>query len=104
MTKEEAEEAGFEPVVGQMPLQASSRALNEDASDGFVRITADGPTEFVLGAQVIASEASELVAEISPVIEMCSKLDRLYTLSRFPKPLWKQELMHQDRLSTLLTN
>ncbi|GAB7017264.1 dihydrolipoyl dehydrogenase [Halostagnicola bangensis] len=75
MTEAEAEEAGFEPVVGTMPMRASGRALSMDESDGFVRIVADEDTGFVLGAQVVAPEASELVAELGLAIEMGAKLE-----------------------------
>ncbi|AHG02154.1 dihydrolipoamide dehydrogenase (plasmid) [Halostagnicola larsenii XH-48] len=75
MTEAEADEAGFDPVVGTMPLRASGRALSMGESDGFVRIVADEETEFVLGAQIVAPEASELVAELGLAIEMGAKLE-----------------------------
>ncbi|MDY6764307.1 MAG: dihydrolipoyl dehydrogenase, partial [Halobacteria archaeon] len=40
MTKEEAQEYGFNPVVGKFPFTASGRALTTGHSDGFVRIVA----------------------------------------------------------------
>jgi dihydrolipoamide dehydrogenase len=75
MTGEEAEAAGFDPVVGQFPLRASGRALSMDDTDGFVRVVADADSEFVLGAQVVAPEASELVAELGLAIEMGAQLE-----------------------------
>jgi len=75
MTETEAREAGFDPVTGQMPLRASGRALSLDETDGFVRIVADGDRGFVLGAQIVAPEASELVAEIALAIELGATLE-----------------------------
>jgi dihydrolipoamide dehydrogenase len=75
MTEADAEEEGFEPVVGQMPMQASGRALTMDETDGFVRIIADDPSGFVLGAQIVAPEASELIAEIGLAIEMGATIE-----------------------------
>jgi dihydrolipoamide dehydrogenase len=75
MTEAEAEDAGFDPVVGQMPLRASGRALTLDEREGFVRVVADGESEFVLGAQIVGPEASELVAEIAVAIEMGATLE-----------------------------
>jgi dihydrolipoamide dehydrogenase len=75
MTADEATEAGFEPVVGQMPMNASGRALTLDEPEGFVRVVADTETEFVLGAQIVAPEASELVAEFALAIEMGARLE-----------------------------
>jgi len=70
LTEAEAEEEGFEPVVGQMPMRASGRALTLDESDGFVRIVADSSSGFVLGAQVVGPEASETIAELGLAVEM----------------------------------
>jgi dihydrolipoamide dehydrogenase len=75
MTEAEAEEAGFSPAVGQMPLRASGRALTVDDTDGFVRVVADSDAGFVLGGQVVGSEASELVAELALAIEMGATLE-----------------------------
>ncbi|RJT00356.1 dihydrolipoyl dehydrogenase [Halococcus sp. IIIV-5B] len=75
MTEEEAEEAGFSPVVGQMPMQASGRALTLGDTDGFTRVVADDNAGFILGAQVVAPEASELIAEFGLAIEMGATLE-----------------------------
>jgi dihydrolipoamide dehydrogenase len=75
MTEADAEAAGFEPVVGEMPLRASGRALTLDDRDGFVRIVADAEDEFVLGARIVAPEASELIAEVGLAIEMGARLE-----------------------------
>ncbi len=75
MTVAEAEEAGFDPITGQMPLRASGRALSLDETDGFVRVVADSDSEFILGAQIVGPEASELVAELTLAIEMGATLE-----------------------------
>jgi len=75
MTESEAAESGFEPVVGQMPMQASGRALTMDEREGFVRVVADEPSGFVLGAQIVGPEASELIAEVGLAIEMGATLE-----------------------------
>ncbi len=77
MTEREAEEAGFDPVVGELPLRASGRALTHDDAEGFVRIVADGTEGFVLGAQIVSPEASELIAEVSLAVEMGATLEDL---------------------------
>ena len=75
MTEAEASEAGFDTVVGQMPLRASGRALTLDEREGFVRVVADGENGFVLGAQIVAPDASEMVAELALAIEMGATLE-----------------------------
>ncbi|WP_255198901.1 dihydrolipoyl dehydrogenase [Halorarius litoreus] len=75
MTEAEAEEAGFDPVVGKMPMGASGRALSMNETDGFVRVVADEETGFVLGGQIVGPEASELVAELALAIELGATLE-----------------------------
>jgi dihydrolipoamide dehydrogenase len=75
LTADEATEEGFEPVVGEMRLRGSGRALTMNEDEGFVRIVADSESEFVLGGQVVAPEASELIAEIGLAIEMGATLE-----------------------------
>jgi dihydrolipoamide dehydrogenase len=75
MTEAAAEEAGYEPVVGRFPFRASGRALTTGHSDGFVRIVADEDSGFILGAQVVGQEASELIAELGLAVEMGATLE-----------------------------
>ncbi|MXR51872.1 dihydrolipoyl dehydrogenase [Halovenus sp. WSH3] len=75
MTEAEAEQAGFDPAVGKMPLRASGRALTLNDRDGFVKVVADAETEFLLGAQIVAPEASELIAELGLAIELGATLE-----------------------------
>jgi len=74
LTEAEAEAEGFDPVVGEMPFNASGRALTVGETDGFVRVvaSADG---FLLGAQIVGPEASELIAEPTLAIEMGATLE-----------------------------
>ncbi|CAI48143.1 dihydrolipoyl dehydrogenase [Natronomonas pharaonis DSM 2160] len=75
LTEAEAEAEGFDPVVGEMPLRASGRALTLGADEGFVRIVADAETGFVLGGQIVGPEAAELVAEVGLAIELGARLE-----------------------------
>ncbi|OYR54465.1 dihydrolipoyl dehydrogenase [Halorubrum halodurans] len=75
MTEADAEDAGFDVAVGEMPFRASGRALTTGHSDGFVRIVADADEGFVLGAQIVGPEASELIAEVGLAIELGATLE-----------------------------
>ncbi len=75
LSAEEAESEGFDPVVGEMGLTGSGRALTLGDNEGFVRIVADGETEFILGARIVAPNASELIAEVGLAIEMGARLE-----------------------------
>ncbi len=75
LTEDEAREEGFEPAVGKFPFSASGRALTTGDSEGFVRVVADEESSFLLGAQIVGPEASELVAELGLAIEMGATLE-----------------------------
>ena len=75
LTESEAEEEGFDPVVGEFPLRASGRALTTGDSEGVVRVVADEPSGFVLGATIVGPDASELIAEPTLAIEMGATLE-----------------------------
>ncbi|WP_435146080.1 dihydrolipoyl dehydrogenase [Halobaculum sp. P14] len=75
LTEAEAADQGFDPVVGETPLRANGRALTLNDTDGFVRVVAEADAGFLLGAQIVAPEASELVAEAALAIEMGATLE-----------------------------
>ncbi len=75
MTEAEAEDAGFTPKIGEFPMRASGRALTTGESEGFVRIVAEEEAGFVLGAQIVGPEASELIAECALAVEMGATLE-----------------------------
>ncbi|MEF8826061.1 MAG: dihydrolipoyl dehydrogenase [Halapricum sp.] len=77
LTREDAEKAGYTPTVGQMSLAGNGRALTVEAPEGFVRIVADEPTGTVLGAQIVAPNASELIGEVSLAVEHRLTLEEL---------------------------
>ncbi|MFB6282049.1 MAG: dihydrolipoyl dehydrogenase [Haloferacaceae archaeon] len=77
LTADEAAAAGHEPAVGEMPFDASGRALTAGPgrAEGFARVVADGETGTVLGAQIVGPEASELIAEVTLAVEMGATLE-----------------------------
>jgi dihydrolipoamide dehydrogenase len=77
LTEAEAEAEGYEPLVGEFPLRANGRALTTGTDDGFVKLVADADTERVLGGQIVAPEASELVAEVALAVERGLTLEDL---------------------------
>ncbi len=77
LTSDEAEEAGYSTVVGRMPMGANGRALTMDTTDGFVRIVADAASGRVLGAEIVAPNASELIGEVTVALEAGMDLEAL---------------------------
>lgn len=69
LTEEIAKQQGKLIKAGKFPFVANGRALANDEALGFAKIVADEKTDRLLGAQIIGSGASELIAEAVSVIE-----------------------------------
>ena len=50
--------------VGRFPFRASGKSVAVGERDGIVKIIADGESGRILGAAIVGSEATELIAEI----------------------------------------
>jgi dihydrolipoamide dehydrogenase len=64
MTEKAAREAGHEVRVGRFPFVASGRAQAADETEGFVKLVFDAKYGELLGAHLIGSQATELIAEL----------------------------------------
>lgn len=64
MTARQADEQGIKTRTGSFPLLANGRAIAQDATEGMARIIADADTDRILGATIIASGASEMIASV----------------------------------------
>jgi dihydrolipoamide dehydrogenase len=65
----EAKAKGFTVKVGKFNMAANGRALSAAATEGSVKIIADAKTDRLLGAQIVARNASEMIATITPHLE-----------------------------------
>jgi len=63
LTEEKAKEAGFEIKIGKFPFMASGKAFAVGEREGFVKLIFDAKYGELLGAHIIGSEATELIAE-----------------------------------------
>ena len=68
-TEEEVKASGVEYRVGTFPFLANARAKTMDEVEGFVKIIADAKTDKVLGAHIVGPRASDMIPEITSVIE-----------------------------------
>ena len=77
INEDEAEDAEFEPAVGFAAFDSNPRALGQDDSDGFVRLIADMDSGALLGAEVVGSEAGEIIHSIAQQFGHIDALARL---------------------------
>ncbi len=69
LTEEQAKEKGIEYRTGKWNFIANGRAKAVDQIDGFVKILACAKTDKLIGAHIIAANASELIAECITCME-----------------------------------
>ena len=63
LTEQAAKEQGIEIKVGKFPFRASGKSLAIGETDGFVKVIYDAKYGGLLGAHIIGSEATEMIAE-----------------------------------------
>jgi dihydrolipoamide dehydrogenase len=70
LTEEEAIAEGHDVVVSKFPLSANGKALAEGESTGFVKLIADKKYGEVLGVHIVASHATDMIAEAVATMEL----------------------------------
>jgi dihydrolipoamide dehydrogenase len=65
MTEAKAKEKGYEIKVGKFPFMASGKAFAIGEREGFVKMIFDAKYGEILGAHIIGSEATEMIAEVT---------------------------------------
>ncbi len=63
LTEKAAKEKGLKYKVGKFPFTASGKAVASNESEGFVKILVSEEDGEIIGAHIIGSEATELIAE-----------------------------------------
>jgi dihydrolipoamide dehydrogenase len=63
LTEREIRDQGIEYRIGEFPMSANGKALAEDSAEGMIRILSGKKLGEVLGVQIIAANATDLIAE-----------------------------------------
>jgi dihydrolipoamide dehydrogenase len=69
-TEQQLKEQGIEYKVGIYFLLANGKALSEGNTDGFVRILSEPKYGEVLGVQIVAPNATDMISEASMLMAM----------------------------------
>ncbi len=64
LTEQAATEAGYTLRVGRFPFMASGKALAVGESEGMVKVIFDAESDELLGAHIIGSAATDMIAEV----------------------------------------
>ena len=72
LTEADAKREGIEVKVGKFPMAGNGRAKSIDDADGWVKMVADAKTDRVLGVQILAGHASDMLAECVVAMELAA--------------------------------
>ena len=73
-TEPELKEQGTDYKISEFPLSANGKAMTEGTNEGFVSILSDNKYGEVLGVQIVAPHATDLIAEASAYIQLESTI------------------------------
>ncbi len=79
LTEKKAKEKGLKYKIGKFPYKASGRAVAVGEPEGFVKLIVGEPHGEILGAHIIGSEATELIAELGLAITLEATLDEIHS-------------------------
>jgi len=96
-TEQELKAANVPYKAGQIPFLANGRALSQGDSTGFVKILAHAETDQILGAHIIGTNASELIAEAVVSMEFGASSEDIARISHAHPTL--SEVMHEAALA-----
>ncbi|MFZ4115266.1 MAG: dihydrolipoyl dehydrogenase [Chthoniobacterales bacterium] len=75
LTERAAQEKGLNIKIGKFPFQASGKAQAMGEADGFVKLLFNEPHGEIVGAHIIGSEATEMIAELGLAITLEATYD-----------------------------
>lgn len=68
LCEKEADAKGIPCQITKFPFSANGKALSQGESKGFVKVLSDPETRTILGAAVVGSGATDLIAHFAPLI------------------------------------
>lgn len=69
LSERAATEAGFAVEVGTFRVPANGRAMSAGVDNGFVKVVSDAATGKLLGAQMLAPRATDMIAEVAVALK-----------------------------------
>lgn len=91
-TEEEARSEGYDVLSGTVRMRALGRAAAAGETEGFVKVVADARYGEILGAQIVAPGATDLIGEIVVAIESEATLETL-AAAIHPHPTFSEAWM-----------
>ena len=92
LTERAAKDKGLDVRVGRFPFMALGRALASDESEGFVKLIFGKKFGELLGAHIIGSQATELIAELVLAKKLEATEDEILQ-AMHPHPTYSEAIM-----------
>jgi dihydrolipoamide dehydrogenase len=70
LTERACKDKGLNYQIGKFPFAASGKAVAVNHPEGFVKVIVDSGTGEILGAHILGSDATELIAEFGLAMEL----------------------------------
>ena len=77
LTEDAAKAAGHEVVTGSFNVAANGRSMVMNESTGFIKLVTDKADGKILGCQMLAPRATDMIAEIVTVMELGGTVEQL---------------------------
>ena len=77
LTADEAGAQGIEAITSLLPLKHVPRALTARDTRGFIKLVADSASRRIIGAQILASEAGEMIMEPALAVKFSLTIEDL---------------------------
>jgi dihydrolipoamide dehydrogenase len=97
VTEKAAKEKGLKYKIGKFPYKASGKAAAAGESEGFIKLILGVPHGEILGAHIIGSDATELIAEIGLAITLEATSDEISSTIHAHPTL--AEIIHEAALA-----
>ncbi|MBU0508135.1 dihydrolipoyl dehydrogenase [bacterium] len=78
LTEQACQEKGIAVKIGKFPFTASGKANAVGHTDGFVKLIFDDQDDRLLGAHIVGSEATEMIAELAIARALGAKASDIY--------------------------
>ena len=80
LTEAQAREEGGEVITSLLPLEHVPRSLAAQNTRGFIKLVAEAQTRRIIGAQILASEAGEMIMEPTLAVKHGLTIDDLTSI------------------------
>ena len=77
-TEKQCKEEGLDVKIGKFPFMASGKAVASNHPEGFVKVITDKKYGEVIGAHIVGSDATELIAEYALAMNLEATTDEIH--------------------------